>query len=198
MSDLGEKSDLDLIKKIQKYDCNDSLKELISRHTPICHHIHQKYQNKMTESGVLSDGGFSEKEYIIYSTAKSYDPAKGTKYSSHLANHVRYFCLNSMKGKEVATDIDVIDSLQENGKDEFFNKQNFYLNLSYINNIINQFNDKRVKEIFELRYFSAKKHTWEKISKKVNLSIQSTITIHNKAINLLKKKLTSQSISDNI
>jgi hypothetical protein len=48
--------------------------------------------------------------------------------------------------------------------------------------------DKRVKKIFKMRYKNNKKLTpWKKIAKKLDLSIQGCINIHNKHLTEIKK-----------
>ena len=48
--------------------------------------------------------------------------------------------------------------------------------------------DKRAKEIFKMRYYGGRKLTsWKKIAKKLDISIQGCINIHNKHLTEIKK-----------
>ncbi len=62
---------------------------------------------------------------------------------------------------------------------EFINK---------INELIDNTEDPRVKIIFKMRYGQNKKTvSWKKIAKRLDLSIQGCINIHNKHLNQIKK-----------
>ena len=54
--------------------------------------------------------------------------------------------------------------------------------------VISKIKDDRVRKIFKMRYCSDKKLTpWKKIAKKLDLSIQGCINIHNKHLTEIKK-----------
>ena len=58
--------------------------------------------------------------------------------------------------------------------------------------ILERVKDDRLIEIYKMRYFSGKKLTpWSKISKKLKISTQTVINLHNKGKKLLKNKLTT-------
>lgn len=194
---LTDLSDAELVKKVQKYEDNDSLKELIGRHSDLCYYIYNKYQPKMEQSGVLSSSEFSDKDYIVYQSAKSYNPNKKSKYSTWLANQVRFHCLNTIKHKvEFAVEDKTLDVLRDNVNDDFARKNNSYLDLSHIHNTINQFKDKRIKKIFEMRYFGEKKCSWAKIGEELKLTVPMVIILHKRAVDMIKKKLTSMTVPD--
>ena len=59
--------------------------------------------------------------------------------------------------------------------------------------------DERASQIFKMRYFEDKKNvSWAKIGKKLNISTQTAINIHNKTIDFLKNKLKSKNCFDKI
>jgi regulator of sigma D len=61
--------------------------------------------------------------------------------------------------------------------------------------IANGHSDKRVSKIFKLRYVDGKQNKlmpWKDISKKMNLSIQGCINIHNAAIKYIRKVLEKE------
>jgi len=57
--------------------------------------------------------------------------------------------------------------------------------------LLNEESDSRVREIIELRYNvnSSKLNPWRKIAKKLDMSIQGCINIHNRFINKVKKEI---------
>ena len=76
-----------------------------------------------------------------------------------------------------------------------------YKNINeYIMNIIESCSDERIQKIFKMRYLndSNKKMPWNKIAKKLDISTQTAINIHNKAIKLLKTKVESKNSFDKI
>jgi len=59
--------------------------------------------------------------------------------------------------------------------------------------------DKRIEKIFKMRYFDSKKlKAWNEIGKKLHISTQTAINIHNKALEFLNKKITSKNLFDKI
>ena len=78
--------DVTLVKKIQKGECEESLKELVSRHSPLCYDIYKKYSPAISSRGYPLDDLYSEKDFLIYRSAKSFDPTKKTKFSTWLGN----------------------------------------------------------------------------------------------------------------
>ena len=58
--------------------------------------------------------------------------------------------------------------------------------------------DKRAKDIYMLRYFSSsgEKMTWKKIAKRMGISSQTAINIHNRAKKILKNKIKSNKSFD--
>jgi hypothetical protein len=66
--------------------------------------------------------------------------------------------------------------------------------VDFIKNIISQVKDKRVKKIFNIRYFNGaiKKTPWAKIAKELGVSTQTAINLHNKTITLIKRKMTTK------
>ena len=86
-------SDLSLIQKVKKTRDEDSLLQLIERHSGIYHsmvnHFMSHPQNALDKSQMVD-----EKDSTIYSAALNYDPTRKTKFSTHLANQTKWKCLN--------------------------------------------------------------------------------------------------------
>lgn len=67
----------------------------------------------------------------------------------------------------------------------------------YIFNILNKLKDQRITSVFKLRYFSGeKKLTWQKVAKKMKISTQTAINLHEKGRIILKNKMSSAQVSD--
>ena len=77
-------------------------------------------------------------------------------------------------------------------------KPNFIF-FEYTENILSQLKDSRVQEIFSLRYSKEeKKPSWSSIASKMNMSTQTAINLHNKGLSMLRKKMDSKKLLDNI
>ena len=191
--------DTTLVKNVQEKNDELALKTLIERHSALCNSLYKKYSPPMIASGIHVEDIINEKDYIVYKSAMSFDPCKKSKFSTWLYNQVRYQCLNCMNENShyLTLDNDKLNYLIE--KTAPVNKE--YKNINeYIHNIIESCSDERVKKIFKMRYCneSAKRMPWNKIAKKLKISTQTAINIHNKAIKLLKTKVESKNSFDKI
>jgi len=195
-------TDLQLVQKIKKNNCEQSLLELYSRHQGICNKMLQKYCKVCYDIGVSLEDLNSEKIYVVYRSALSFKSNKKIKFSTWLGNQMRYHCLNTFnkQSKDVSMENENIKYITENNQSKQID--NALLNkekVDLIFNILDQMSDSRVKEIFNLRYFSDRKiQPWNKIGKKMHISTQTVINIHNKALSFLNKKISSDISFDKI
>jgi hypothetical protein len=195
-------TDLQLIQKIKKNNCEQSLLELYSRHQGICNKMLQKYCKVCYDIGVSLEDLNSEKIYVVYRSALTFKSNKKIKFSTWLGNQMRYHCLNTFnkQSKDVSMENENIKYITENNQSKQID--NALLNkekVDLIFNILDQMADSRVKEIFNLRYFSDRKiQPWNKIGKKMHISTQTVINIHNKALSFLNKKICSDISFDKI
>lgn len=188
-----------LVKNIQEKNDEEALKMLIDRHSALCNSLYKKYSNSMMNSGVHLQDVVDQKDYIVYKSAMSFDPCKNSKFSTWLYNQVRYQCLNCINENShyLTLETDKLNYLVE----KYNLPEKEYKNINdYIFNIIDSCSDQRVKKIFEMRYSnnSNKKMPWNKIAKKLKISTQTAINIHNKALKLLKNKIESKNCFDKI
>jgi DNA-directed RNA polymerase specialized sigma24 family protein len=155
----------------------------------------------LTMSGINPQDIFDEKNCIIYNCVKSYNPKKKTKLGTHIGNYARYLCLNSINERRFivpTTDEDLHQAIEDtqakttflNGSSQ--NKETF----NYILNLLAQLKDPRIAEIFQYRYLGAKRLIWTEISRRMKISTQTAINLHNKGLELLRRKLKSPNISD--
>lgn len=197
--DLSSKSDLSLIKNIKDKSCNDSLKELISRHSGICFSIGKKFSSSC---GFNMYEFTDNKDWVIYSSALSFNGDKGSKFSTWLANQVKFYCLNlkNKKSKYVETDCEVIEYLINQYHNIHNNKYNQREIMGTISDLLDQIQDENVKNAIHYRYFQNKDKilNYCEIGKILNVTPQTVLNWHNKFINFAKKKLTSKSNVDMI
>lgn len=189
--------DESLAKCVKEFNDEFALKTLIERHSALCNSLYKKYSGPIIASGIFLDDVTNQKDYMIYKSAISYNPDKKSKFSTWLYNQIRYQCLNCINENKIYI------KMEDNALNLLVEKNsNFKSNedlQEYINNILNSFSDERINKIFKLRYSASnKKMAWSKIGRKLNISTQTAINLHNKAIKVLKFKLKSKNTFDKL
>lgn len=191
----------ELIKKIKRDNCNESLKQLAEMHTPLCMLMVRKYINTLSNSSFSLEDFEKEIFLLVYDCAKSFDLRYKVKFSTHLANNVRYYCLNYIhkSSKYVLQEPEKLNFQIENKQieKEETNKQE---TLEYIHHILGQISDIRIKSIYDMRYDSNRRkcRPWSEIAKKMGMSTQQVINLHDKTLKILKNKLKSDVEIDKI
>tara|TARA_R100001082_G_scaffold48047_1_gene25765 strand:+ start:4757 stop:5359 length:603 start_codon:yes stop_codon:yes gene_type:complete len=191
-------SDNHLIERIKNKNCEKSLIELGNRHSGLYFKILKKYSKSFFAHHVDINEAAAEKNLIIWNSVKSFSVDKNVKFSTWLANQTKYHCLNTLnkktKDRLVATEDDVLDYLQEAEE-----KDNSNILFEFIENILSQLKDPRIKKIFAMRYSRRhKKPSWCKVASKLEISTQTAINLHNKGIKILRKKIKSEKFLDNV
>lgn len=204
MDNFGLKSDLELIDSVKNNKDNNSFIELSNRHSPLCISIYNKYSNSITASGISIEDLKEDKDMIVYKSILSYNPDKNVKFSTWLGNQIRFHCLNSINsdGKYVTMEPEDLTKTIDSYYSSF--NEDYSTDRDYIFNILDQLKDKRIAEIFRERYFTGSdkmsndKTPWSKIAKKMNLSSQTIINLHNKGAEFLRQKMIDNKFSDQI
>ena len=95
--------------------------------------------------------------------------------------------------------------LAEENKIDFFNNKDILITedkntdtYSYLLSLLSSFKDERIKKVYELRYFSGEEKlaTWNSIAKKLGVSTQTAINLHEKTRSFLKNKVQSKDSCD--
>lgn len=187
-------TDLELIQKI-KQGCDDSLKELMSRHRPLCEAICEKFYRSFYGLSYNFQDLKDESKYVFYKAVLTYNENKKCKFSSWLGNQINYHCLRNLKKyksrppyAEKGDEINEIPFIPKNTT-----------GIDYIMYLLDQFKDPRIKEIFKLRYIDDERVLPLKtVAKQMGISSQTVRKLHSKGKLLLKTKLQSENISDKI
>jgi len=185
-------SDLSLIIKIQDENDERSLLELINRHSGIYTSMVGRFASGSTS--ILDKNLIMEdKDFTIYSSALKFDPSKETKFSTYLANEVKWKCLNTINKlkKRKESSIEEDGNFIEPSCGDFMNSIYEEETLNNFKIFLNQETDERIKKIIDMRYNNDnnKLTSWKIIASDLKMSIQGCIDIHNKFINKHKKKL---------
>ncbi len=198
---MAEIKDLELIENVKDRQCNKSLQEIISRHSALCYDIYNKYSNTLKTNGELISNINLEKDYIIYKSVLSYDPSRKTKFSTWLGNFTRYYCLNLINSekKYVPMESTLLNSIKEKESAPTESQTDQDIE-EYISNLLDKMKDKRIKRVFKLRYFPdfAKRNTWVNIAKKLKISPQTAINLHNRGKRIIAQKILSKNFSDSL
>jgi DNA-directed RNA polymerase specialized sigma subunit len=192
------KTDLELINEIKKGINSSENYEIISeRHSPIYYYIVNKFvsdKNKEKKLDFLGD-----KDYYMFMAISEFDKSKKTKFSTYLANKIKWMCINDYHKTRKRGTIN-----EENQKiDASMPRQEGFHGLKNEpkENEVERFfalaqkdSDKRIFKIFSLRYLKGKGNKlmpWRDVCKEegVNLSIQGCINIHNQFIKKIKSKM---------
>lgn len=186
-------SDISLIERVKQDGDSQSLHLLIERHSGI-------YLD-MVNSVIPNNCDFldkndiiDEKDISIYKAVLNFDPEKNTKFSTYLGNETKWKCLNLFNRGVKYKHLD-IDSFKEDSnliEKETFEELSSKETISKIFEIAKKHPDERIFKILNLRYeigFKNKTMPWKDIAKKLNLSIQGCINIHNKFIEEIKKEI---------
>jgi RNA polymerase sigma factor (sigma-70 family) len=180
--------DLSLINKVKENQDTQSLKELINRHSGIYIDMVNKYLHN-NNSSINKDDVLEDKDFCIYDAAVKFDENKNTKFSTYVGNLARWKCLNIYNKNSKHPKVSISQKIEKdascNSEIDFLEEQE---NIKRIFHVIEKIKDERVKIIFKMRYGQGKKITpWKKIAKKLDLSIQGCINIHNKHLTEIKK-----------
>lgn len=186
-------NDSSLVEDIQKDNnrSNQSLIELIERHSALCFDIYKKYSSAMEASGLCVQDMYKEKNYIIYKAAKTFDPTRKVKFSTWVGNQARYQCLNAINGNHLYP-------VEDSQLDYYVDKnaaetqpQDLSNDIEFIFNILDQLKDSRIKRVFKLRYFGhpTKKMPWSKVAKEIDTSTQTAINLHERGKKILNLKM---------
>lgn len=191
-----ETTDNELVTKVKLHQCNQSLKTLIDRHSALCFDIFKKYNKILQERGISPEDLVSEKDYIIYKCTLNFDETQNSKFSTWLANHVKYKCLTNITKHKWAVSLD--DENQKNLTANLSQDSNdFEEKKEFIFNLLSQMKDKRLEKIIMLRYYGDKSsRKWKNISKELGVTYQTAITLHKKALEFLKTKIESKEMQD--
>jgi DNA-directed RNA polymerase specialized sigma subunit len=184
--------DLSLIEQIKVSNNESCLKELIAKHSGI--YLQIVNQTISDKSNVNKNDIFDDKDLFIYEKALKFDPNRNIKFSTYLGNEIKWKCLNIHNKAKKYEYCDVGDQ-SEHLVDKDYTKE--YLDresISLIYEKADKFPDSRVRKIIQMRYRDCNKNKltpWKRIAKKLKLSIQGCINIHNRFIKEVKYELNN-------
>ena len=175
--------DTELVEKVKIEQCEKSLLELAEKHLPLCLKVYNKYTPALTSMGLSMEDVYNDRLMTVWNAAKTFKISKNTKFSSWLANHIRYQCLKELTKKSRQPGGVEISKVQISDKIISFKE-----NLNYIFDILNKLPDKRIKKIFEYKY-SEKEMNFGQIGEILGLSSFRISQLHNLGLEKLRRKI---------
>jgi len=182
------KTDRECVAEIKDHHDTEALKTLVTRHSGIylnmIHSLIPENQSNFTKSELIA-----EKDAFIYQCALDFNPKIKIKFSTFVGNRIKWKCLNlhnvarrrKQEPLETAPEPASFSCLYENVEASELK--------NIINRVLKNYPDKRANKIFHLRYIDGQKNKvmpWRKIAKRLDMSIQGCINIHNKLIKTIK------------
>jgi len=195
---IFKSKDLILVKRIKRKTCDSSFSELSEGYDNFYFSSVKRYVPVLLKMGMSREEIKAEKDFILYKAIQSFDEKQNTKFSTWFCNCVRYHFLNFINSnkKYILSEEKTVDffNIKDTQSPCGINKET----LDYISSLLSSFKDKRIHDVYKLRYFSDsdKVVTWDKIAKKLGVSTQTAINLHEKARVFLKNKMESKNSFD--
>lgn len=189
MSTNDEASSLNLISAA-RLGCSDSFIAIDRSYGDLFYKICHKYRFALEKNGVSFDEVLEEKYNLLFKCVRSFNPDKGSKFSTWVANQAKYLCLNKLAKfknhlKEENFNFDTLPALPS------INETDFEM-VKVARGFIDNLEDRRAVDIFKLRYGADRKNLcWKNVGKKLKISSVTARKIHNKTLSLLKAKIKS-------
>lgn len=182
-------TDEELCLKVRDENCSDSFKILYERHVRLFSSISSKI---IGFAHINHDEFISNKYNILFETIKSFNPKMKVKFSTWLANQIRYFCLNlnNKTNRMVLTEDATLEFLINNENSRFKNTEN---DVHFkVKDILDEIQNKKIKDVIYYRYFHKDGEilNYNEIGKILNVTAQTALNWHNKFVQIAKKKLT--------
>lgn len=194
-------NDSELVKSVKLTGCSGCFCKIIDTHSNLFYKICGKYVYTLQNCGIPKEDVFENKNFIFLDSVNTFDPSRGVKFSTWLANKSRFFCLNLISSrKRIAnfTNEEIARAIENKSfsqNDDKKCKENF----SYVMFLLANLKDKRIKQIFELRYLEeSKRIKWKNIACKMNISVQTAINLHSRGVKVIKTKIKSKEVCDSI
>jgi RNA polymerase sigma factor (sigma-70 family) len=188
---MVKQTDVECVQAIQTHHDPDALKLLVTRHSG----IYLDMIHKMMPSGhdnITKRELISEKDSFIYECALDFNPRIPIKFSTYIGNRIKWRCLNiyNSQKRRPHDPLESAPKLSDSFSDLHEDVEIAELQ-ELIDKVLKNYPDKRAKRIFRLRYIDGQKNKvmpWRKIAKRLDMSIQGCINIHNKLIQTIKTK----------
>lgn len=189
---MEEKEDITLIKEVVDQNSSDALLELAERHSGAYYDMVKRHLPSFKNKSALDDF-YDRKIEVVYDAVCSFEPDRGVKFVTWLANKTKYVCLAERtklkKQPEFHEFVEEMGGSTDLSADVYSEiKEESAEVLDKIERIKLRFSDKQVN-IFKEVYFGGENGcgcTFAEVGKKFEISPQAVQATHKKIINYLK------------
>jgi hypothetical protein len=176
-------TDIDLISRIKNEGDNRSLVELVARHEPLYHRMANRYMNFESIRQFNFNG---EKYHFFYKLAKDFDPTRGMKFSSFVAERTRFLCKAIFSAAKLTREVPLEDIYiaPVSATEDITSDR---LRSIYIRTLL--IKDPRARRIILDRYFNSQGRVrpFAQIAAKLGLSTRGVKSIHDRYIEIIKQ-----------
>lgn len=193
---ISELTDNQLLRLVKNENSSEAFLEIVNRHEKLFFNMCSKYAKK--SQFIEYDEVIKDSYFVIGEAIRTYKQNRKTKISTWICHYSRFFLLKKiayLSKTQLEMGLDDITLDKINMKDNHFNEIKILDIKDRVTTILDSLPDKRIKKIFECRYFSDKSETWNDISKKLNVSATYIINLHDKGCSIIKKLLESKDIN---
>jgi len=200
MTEYNKLSDIELIELVKEKQDSEALKELVTRHEKLYHNVYNFYVNILLKKNIDGTSIVDDKIYNFYEIINSFDKTKNIKFSTWVGNSVKYKCLKLINKKPDILSINIDDEKFHDLPSEDPKPNNNHLINDKIYKILEQNEDRRILEIFKLRFCDKIKQdrSWKAISEQIGVSTQTAINLFERGKKILNKEKNKKEILDEI
>lgn len=184
-------SDLTLVNNIKNgVDVDQSIDALASRHSGL---YRQVVRGTYPESGtyISVNDQLESKKLRVWQSALKYEADKGASFLTFFGNFTRWMCLKDLGKTRKHHEIRLCDG-QELDDFQIEQSSETLENVTdLVRKEINSIPNQQIRDIMLLRYFSkeSKAPSWKKVSKQTGVSVSNCMSLHRKALKLLRNRL---------
>lgn len=195
--DKKNMDDKRLASRVKRLKCEESLGELINRHTPlycsIIRRMCKKYNNWYNSEELIN-----EKDYTIYQSAIKFNHDINIKFSTFIGNQAKWAYLNrcNKSAKIIKRETPLIENIRPEVHNPFQTIEASET-LRVAIDMLKEHKDKRISELFELRYRIGKDNKempWHLVGNNMKLSAQGCINLHKIGIKFLQSQFKKEGL----
>ena len=194
-------TDLDLVKSVRLTGCSGCFCKIIDMHSNLFYKICNRYIYALQNSGIPKEDVFDNKNFVFFDSISTFDASREVKFSTWLANKSRFFCLNLLNSRKRIINFTneemriAIENKSFSQNEDKKSKEDF----SYVMFLLGNLKDKRIEQIFQLRYLEGNKRIkWKNIASKMSISVQTAINLHSRGVKVISTKIKSKEVCDSI
>ncbi len=182
-------SDVVLANNVQRDNCNDSMAEIMRRHSAICSKVIHNYIHAAVRKGPSSQELEDSKYFVMYRAVQSYSPDKNATLGTWIVCKTLSACKNAIK-RSHRVDF-VSDEALFNFASPEKNSKFFFDRLDLIEKALYQMPDSRERQAIFMRYFShtQKPVPYKTIARKFGVKTQAVALWDAAMIKKIKDKI---------